>query len=357
MLIYTSDDYKAFITADGRELLVTGEKAVTGGDFSFVNQSYYTEAMADNAQTIIDYVTYNHKKYLFMVTKSANNGSSVCAMVPVSVVNAGANAIKNVTIFAIVLSAAVVMAIVGLVIAGITSPIKQISNKLKAVASGDLTVTMDDLSNKSVDTTNITRNVTQNIRKLEGSLSEVEKFVAMANDIAEETSLLAMNASIEAARAGEAGRGFAVVAQSVSSLSASTIKAADQIHAVMQEIKDYANDTVAVATKAEEIVSNQSDTVNDTVHVFKDINEYMEKLIHDIASLEDTIGGMEKHRNDTLSAIESISSVSEAAAASVLVVNDSLKNQMTMMDDLHNSTVELDARTKELTEAVNAFKL
>ena len=464
----------AFITADGRELLLNGDKVVSNGDFSFVNQTYYKNAMSDNAATVIEYVTYNHKKYLFMITKSNNNGSAICAMVPVSMVNAGANAIKNVTVFVIVISVVVVAAIVLLVIAGITSTIGQISNKLKVVSGGDLTVTMntkrhdefrvlvkniadmitnsrnlivkvntttenvsnstekltevtevmsnsanqislavdemdtgmnqqsqdaqdclvlmdelskritmavdivkrmstitdgtkeiitesmstmDDLSNKSADTTNITRNVTQNIRKLEDSLSEVEKFVAIVNGIAEETSLLALNASIEAARAGEAGRGFAVVAQSVSNLSNNTIEAADQIHNVMQQIKDYANDTVKVATQAEEIVSNQSDTVNDTVHVFDHINEYMENLMKDITSLEDTIESMEKHRNDTLSAIESISSVSEEAAASVSVVNDSLKNQMTMMDNLHNSTVELSDRAKELTEAVNAFKI
>ncbi len=61
------------------------------------------------------------------------------------------------------------------------------------------------------------------------SLLQVEKFVEMINDIANETSLLALNASIEAARAGEAGKGFAVVAQSVSSLSDGTIEAANQI--------------------------------------------------------------------------------------------------------------------------------
>lgn len=468
------NSFAAFITADGRELLLNGEKVVSNGDFSFVNQTYYKNAMSDNAETVIEYVTYNHQKYLFMITKSNNNGSAICAMVPVSMVNAGANAIKNVTVLVIVISVVVVAAIVLLVIAGITTTIGQISNKLKVVSGGDLTVTMntkrhdefkvlvkniadmitnsrnlivkvntttenvsnsteklteatevmsnsanqislavdemdtgmnqqsqdaqdclvlmdelskqitqavdivkrmstitdgtkeiitnsmstmDDLSNKSVDTTNITRNVTQNIKKLEDSLSEVEKFVSIVNGIAEETSLLALNASIEAARAGEAGRGFAVVAQSVSNLSNNTIEAADQIHNVMAEIKDYANDTVKVATQAEEIVSNQSETVNDTVHVFDNINEYMENLMKDITSLEETIGSMEKHRNDTLSAIESISSVSEEAAASVSVVNDSLKNQMTMMDNLHNSTVELSDRAKELTEAVNAFKI
>lgn len=468
------NSYTAFITADGRELLVNGGKISQNNDFSFTKQSYYKNAMSDNAQTVIEYITHNHEKYLFMTTKSLNNGSAICAMVPVSMVNSGANDIKNVTILVILVSVVIVAAIVLLVIGGITTAIGQISHKLKSVSNGDLTVTMNtkrrdefrilvrniadmiansrnlilkvntttenvsdsttklteaadvmsqsanqisnaveemdsgmnqqaqdaqnclilmddlskritmavdivsrmgdttdgtkeiisasmstmnDLSRKSVDTTNITRNVTQNIQKLEESLSEVEKFVAIVNGIAEETSLLALNASIEAARAGDAGRGFAVVAQSVSNLSNNTIEAANQIQSVMDKIKNYANDTVSVASQAEKIVSNQSDTVHDTVHAFDHINEAMENLMNDISSLTETIDVMETHRNDTLSAIESISSVSEEAAASVSVVNDSLKNQMTMMDNLHNSTIELGNRAKELTDAVNAFKI
>ena len=73
--------------------------------------------------------------------------------------------------------------------------------------------------------------------------------------------------------------------------------------------------------------------------------------------MERTIESMERHRNDTLSAIQSISSVSEETAASVSLVNDSLKHQMTMVGNLHDSSIELEERAKELTEAVNAFKI
>lgn len=463
----------AFVTADGRELILRDGNIVKDGDFSFVQQSYYTEAMSDNAATVIDYVTYNRQKYLFMLSRSYQNGSSICAMIPVSLVNAGANSIKGITIFMVIVSWVIAVAAGIYIIIGIASTIRQISNKLEVVSGGDLTVsirgrndefkilvrsiadmirnsrnlivqvlkttenvssstqslsnasevltnsnsqistavdemdegvnrqakdaqdcliqmdelsqrisravdsvrrmgtitgstkgviaggmsTMDELSSKSADTTNITRNVTSNIRNLEDSLSQVERFVEMINDIANETSLLALNASIEAARAGEAGRGFAVVAQSVSSLSEGTIDAAKQIQGVMEEIKGYANDTVRVASQAEVIVSKQSDTVNDTIHVFRDMNGYLQNLVDEITDLEKIIESMERHRNDTLSAIQSISAVSEQTAASVSTVNESLKDQITMVDNLHSSSLELQQRAKELMEAVNAFKI
>ena len=467
------DSIAAFVTADGRELLLKEGIISNSGDFSFVNQSYFTEAMADNAATIIDYVTYNHEQYLFMVSKSYQNGSAICAMVPVSLVNESADSIKKVTLLMVIISWLVAIAAGVLITIGITATIRQISSKLETVSGGDLTVsmrgrtdefkllvrsivnmiknsrdlivqvlkttenvsastvnlseasgvltnssnqisaavdemdqglnrqaedaqnclmqmdelsqritravetvqrmgsitdntkdviasgmsTMDDLTDKSAATTDITKNVTTNIKNLEESLSAIEKFVETIDNIANETSLLSLNASIEAARAGEAGRGFAVVAQSVSSLSIGTIEAARQIQSVMEQIKGYANDTVQVASQAEMIVSNQSETVNDTIQVFHDMNEYLQNLIDEISSLNQTIESMERHRNDTLAAIESISSVSEETAASVSTVNDSLKEQMTMMDNLNQSTIELQDRAKELTQAVNAFKI
>ncbi len=463
----------AFVTADGRELLLQGDEIIRNDEFSFVDQSYYKEAMADTASTIIEYVTYKNQKYLFMLSKSQQNGSAICGMVPVSQVHAGATTIRNITAIMVILSCVIAVFVGILIITGIVSTIRQLSKKLQVVSGGDLTVsiterrdefrvlvksianmihnsrnlivqvlkttenvssstqmlseasevltsvsdqisvavdemdvglnqqadasqncltqmdelsqritvavetvrkmsgitnntkdviaggisTMDELTGKMTDTTNITRNVTSNIKDLGGSLVEVEKFVDMINNIAEETSLLALNASIEAARAGEAGKGFAVVAQSVSSLSDGTIEAAKQIQEVMNHIKDYAEKTINVATQAEDIVSKQSQTVNNTIHVFDDMNGYLENLIAEIASLEKTIESMERHRNDTLSAIENISTVSEETAVSVSTVNDSLKNQKTMIGNLHNSTVELEAKAKELTEAVNAFKI
>jgi len=79
------------------------------------------------------------------------------------------------------------------------------------------------------DVRTIVQHAAAEVRALNTTASDINKFVVSVSRIAEQTNLLSLNAAIEAARAGEAGRGFAVVAGEVRKLADQTQAAADDV--------------------------------------------------------------------------------------------------------------------------------
>jgi methyl-accepting chemotaxis protein len=82
------------------------------------------------------------------------------------------------------------------------------------------------------------------IAQLSQSASRIGDVIKLITAVAEQTNLLALNATIEAARAGEAGRGFAVVASEVKMLATQTAKATDEITAQIAGMQAATKDSV-----------------------------------------------------------------------------------------------------------------
>jgi len=168
-----------------------------------------------------------------------------------------------------------------------------------AVAADELSQSISEISRQLTHTSDIVRLATDEARATDGEIAglatgakKIGDVIKLIRNIAEQTNLLALNATIEAARAGEAGRGFAVVASEVKSLAVQTAKATEdianhilgvqnstsgaveairQIAARMQEINQY---TSAVAAAVEqqnsatgEISHNVASAATGTAHV------------------------------------------------------------------------------------------
>jgi twitching motility protein PilJ len=105
-----------------------------------------------------------------------------------------------------------------------------------------------DAVRRTIDGMNAIRETIQEtskrIKRLGESSQEIGNIIELINDIAEQTNILALNASIQASMAGEAGRGFAVVADEVQRLAERAANATKQIEVLVRTIQTDTNEAV-----------------------------------------------------------------------------------------------------------------
>ena len=151
------------------------------------------------------------------------------------------------------------------------------------------------ISQKSISNANIlTNDAMQTIERLSFAAKEVGDVVNLINDIAEQTSLLALNASIEAASAGEAGRGFAVVAHEVKNLANETAKATDSIATKIRDIQCVTQtvvDSISAISISMSHILGASTVIASTI---ERQNESAKSIVTHVHDIDKTIKSLEK---------------------------------------------------------------
>jgi twitching motility protein PilJ len=143
------------------------------------------------------------------------------------------------------------------------------------------------------------QDTSKRIKRLGESSQEIGNIVELIEEIAEQTNILALNASIEASRAGEASRGFAVVADEVQKLAERSTAATKKIEVLVSTIQSDTNEAVMSMERSTTDVVGGALLAENAGAALDEI----EQVSHQIASLVHNISGSAKEQTSVASAI------------------------------------------------------
>jgi methyl-accepting chemotaxis protein len=168
----------------------------------------------------------------------------------------------------------------------------------------------------------------ESFRSISERSQEVGKIVKVIEGIADQTNLLALNATIEAARAGEAGKGFAVVADEVRRLAERSVQATHEIATVIETVQ---GETRSAVTLMESVMSGIVGSINRT-----------SKLVDEAATAtEQQASGA----NEVLKMAGDMSTLSRVIAAAV-------KENAVGASEISRAALKMNQLTHQMSEAV-----
>jgi methyl-accepting chemotaxis protein len=195
-----------------------------------------------------------------------------------------------------------------------------------AAASEELSASIGEISRqvghaasiagRAVEETKQTDGTVQGLAESAGRIGEVVKLIS---DIAEQTNLLALNATIEAARAGEAGKGFAVVASEVKSLATQTAKATEDIAAQIAAIQSVTQDAVEAIRRiggtigeVSTVATSIASAVEEQGAATQEITRNTQEAARRTKDVSENIAGVTEGADATGAAADGVKSAAEA---------------------------------------------
>jgi len=225
----------------------------------------------------------------------------------------------------------------------VTAASEQVSSSVQAMAAStdglsasvrEISRSTNDASEASSKAVQLAETADRAVTRLGESSMGISKIVRVINSIAEQTNLLALNATIEAARAGEAGKGFAVVASEVKDLAAETGRATQDIVRRIEAIRVDTQGAVEAIAEIRTFISK--------------INDVQTSIAAAIEQHSATTGQIARSVSDGVRGTSEISS-------NIGGVAEAARHTSSGASDAKNAATELARMANELRRVIGQF--
>ena len=254
---------------------------------------------------------------------------------------------------------------------GVNESLEQVDKSVNGVAESirKMTTSLGEVrelcisaSQESTKAKNLADSTSEVMKRLSGSAQEIGEVVEIINNIAEQTNMLAINASIEAAGAGEAGKGFAVVANEVKDLARQTGDATKMIYEKIQGIQKSTLEVAGANTEIGGVIgrinrSNQeiSFSIDQQNHTIQNISQAMvgvtegaSEVTRNAAELNMAASEVARAAQEAANGTAEVASTASAVAASAESVANASQEANTQAANIQASMQAVEAVSKEV---------
>lgn len=189
------------------------------------------------------------------------------------------------------------------------------------------------------------------------SAQKIQEATNLITSIAEETNLLALNASIEAARAGEQGRGFAVVAAQIQKLAEQSNASAGQITEIVNLLLRDSKEAVETMQYVQEIVQTQDKDMKETDAKLEEMLKGIEDSFVMVNKVTKQTAQMDEARINVIDVVQSLTAISQENAASTQETLASMTLVNDVVQTISEQSAELKVIADEINEKLDVFRL
>ena len=220
---------------------------------------------------------------------------------------------------------------------------EEASQNMQSVASAteELSASVDEIGKRVRESNRIAEAAVLQAEQTDGRIGKLSRAAQQIGDvvklitaIAEQTNLLALNATIEAARAGEAGRGFAVVASEVKSLASQTAKATDEISSH---------------------ISGMQSATQESVAAIKEIGGTIGQISEIASSIATAVEQQGSATQEIARSVQNVARGTQEAAVNIMQVNRGATETGSASEDVLNSAQSLSSESKRLRAELDRF--
>ncbi|MGE0108401.1 MAG: methyl-accepting chemotaxis protein, partial [Bdellovibrionales bacterium] len=227
--------------------------------------------------------------------------------------------------------------------AAVAAATEEASSSVQTVASAaeELSASISEINRQVEESSRVASHAVDEVQATDKTVStlseaanQIGDVVKLIQDIAEQTNLLALNATIEAARAGEAGKGFAVVASEVKNLATQTGRATEEISKKIVTIQEVSADSVKAIRSIGATIEN-------------------------IDGITKTIAGALRQQNEATQEIsnnvQQASAGTSEVSSSIVNVTHAAKESGNAANEVMNAATELSTQSETLRREIDKF--